>query len=237
MDWNNDGLQDIVVGDGPGYVHLYLNKGTAHMPDLDSGSNIEAGGVPINVGGRAAPAVDDWNGDGKKDLLVGNFDGNIKIFLNEGTDTAPIFNSSYNLMFSNGREVNIGTRIAPRIFDWDRDGLKDLLAGEFEGNIYFLRNKGTNNKPVFDSSEKLLLTTGEPLLYSGKGRGHRARLTVTDWNNDGIHDILAGGTDGKVIFFAGSPEPLLISIKDRFWLTGTGEKIKRRLRRMRGLDE
>lgn len=237
MDWNNDGLQDIVVGDGPGYVHLYLNKGTAHMPDLDSGSNIEAGGVPINVGGRAAPAVDDWNGDGKKDLLVGNFDGNIKIFLNEGTDTAPVFNSSYNLMFSNGREVNIGTRIAPRIFDWDRDGMKDILAGEFEGNIYFLRNMGTNNNPVFDSSEKLLLTTGEPLLYSGKGRGHRARLTVTDWNNDGLHDILAGGTDGKVIFFAGSPEPLFISIKDRFWLTETGEKIKRRLRRMRGLDE
>ena len=164
MDWNNDGLQDMVVGDGPGYVHLYFNKGTGNMPELGSGSNIEAGGVPINVGGRAAPAVDDWNGDGKKDLLVGNFDGNIKIFLNEGTDTAPVFNSSYNLMFSNGREVNIGTRIAPRIFDWDRDGLKDLLAGEFEGNIYFLRNKGTHNKPVFDSSEKLLLTTGEPLL-------------------------------------------------------------------------
>jgi hypothetical protein len=96
---------------------------------------------------------------------------------------------------------------------------------------------GTNNNPVFERSEKLLLTTGEPLLYSGKRGGHRARLTVTDWNNDGIHDILAGGTDGRVMIFAGAPEPLLISMKDRFWLTKTGERIQRRWRRFRGADE
>ena len=237
MDWNNDGFQDLVVGDGPGYVHLYLNNGTGNVPELDAGSNIEAGGVPINVGGRAAPVVDDWNGDGKKDLLIGNFYGNITVYLNEGTDAGPLFNSSFNLKFSNGQEMKIGTRAAPRIFDWDRDSLKDLLIGEFEGNIYLLKNKGTNSSPVFDSSEKLLLTTGEPLLYSGKGRGHRVRLTVTDWNNDGLQDILTGGTDGRVMIFAGSPEPLFMGIIDRFWLTGTGEKIKRRLRRLRGLDE
>lgn len=237
MDWNNDGRQDLVVGDGKGYVNLFMNRGTREEPELDSGSHIETEGDPIRVDGRAAPIVDDWNGDGKKDLLIGSFEGRIRVYINEGTDEAPLFGSRYNLKFTNGEEIKVSTRVAPRIYDWDRDGLKDILAGEYEGNIYFLKNEGTNSAPVFDRAEKLLLTTGEALLYSGKGGGHRTRLTVTDWNADGVDDLLLGGTDGKLMFFAGSPDHLLISLKERFWLTEVGEKIRRRWNRWRGSNE
>ena len=40
--------------------------------------------------GHAAPWVIDFDGDGKRDLLVGQFgDGKLKIFRNVGTDAAP----------------------------------------------------------------------------------------------------------------------------------------------------
>jgi hypothetical protein len=234
VDWNNDGLHDLLVGDGAGYLHVFPNTNTNADPRLGADTFIEADGKPIKVGERAAPVADDWNGDGKKDLLVGNFVGNIRVYLNKGSDTAPLFGSSYNLKLRNGKDIKIGTRSAPRIFDWDRDGKKDILAGEFEGYIYFLRNTGTNSAPAFDGYEKLLLSTGKPLLYSGRETGHRIRLDVTDWNNDGIYDILAGGTDGRVMLFAGSHEPLYLGIKERFERSEIGEKIMRRTRRLAG---
>ena len=52
---------------------------------------LEAGGKPIDTTvGHAAPLVLDWDGDGKQDLLVGQFGGGILwIFRNEGTIAAP----------------------------------------------------------------------------------------------------------------------------------------------------
>ncbi len=52
---------------------------------------IEAGGKPIDTAtGHAAPFVCDWDGDGVKDLLVGQFgDGILTIYRNEGTNAAP----------------------------------------------------------------------------------------------------------------------------------------------------
>lgn len=45
--------------------------------------------------GHSAPALFDWNADGKLDILVGEFGGgnkaNVVVFLNEGTDKKPIY--------------------------------------------------------------------------------------------------------------------------------------------------
>lgn len=211
MDWNNDGLNDLLVGDALGYVLVYLNTTDNFNPVLDNGTLIQGYDIKaetcgdLNVGLRATPVVNDWNGDGKKDLLIGNFEGNIVIYLNGGTDKSPVFDSlPYNLRV-NRTDFNVGGRAAPRIFDWDRDGLKDLLIGEYEGWIYFLKNVGTNNAPVFNSFKKLLLVDGRPLRYPDEGGAPRSRLFVTDWNNDGLPDILVGGKDGKVMLYVAVP--------------------------------
>ena len=42
--------------------------------------------------GVLAPVVTDWNNDGKKDLIVGQFDhAKIRLYLNYGTDSKPVF--------------------------------------------------------------------------------------------------------------------------------------------------
>lgn len=69
---------------------------TAFLP----GVRLESAGKPIDaLTGHLVPCVVDWNGDGKKDLLVGQFnDGCIRLFLNQGTDSAPVFSAGVEMV-------------------------------------------------------------------------------------------------------------------------------------------
>lgn len=67
--------------------------------------NLECAGVTIDVDYYGAPCVVDWDGDGLKDLIMGQFYyGNIRFYQNEGTNADPVFNS-YSLLQADG--VNI----------------------------------------------------------------------------------------------------------------------------------
>lgn len=48
-DWNNDGANDLLVGNSTGYVRLYLNYGTNIVPRLNGYTNLKCGGVAINM--------------------------------------------------------------------------------------------------------------------------------------------------------------------------------------------
>ena len=60
-------------------------------PDLEPAVRLEAAGKPIDTDiGHAAPFVCDFNGDGVKDLLVGQFGGGLLwIYRNEGANSEP----------------------------------------------------------------------------------------------------------------------------------------------------
>ncbi len=60
--------------------------------ELKEPIRLEAAGKPIDATeiGHAAPFVYDFDGDGLKDLLVGQFkDGLLRIYRNEGTNSEP----------------------------------------------------------------------------------------------------------------------------------------------------
>jgi hypothetical protein len=75
-------------------------------------------------------------------------------------------------------------RAAPYVVDWDGDGKRDLLVSNDNGKVFFLRNVGTNDKPVFAKQEEMKLP--------GMEDGIRVRVCVVDWNNDGKPDLVAG---------------------------------------------
>jgi hypothetical protein len=81
----------------------------AATPVFDAPVAIEANGVPINVGygGNASPFLVDWNGDGKQDLLLGQFDGGkVRFYENVGEDTAPVFGDSVFLQ-ADGSDITL----------------------------------------------------------------------------------------------------------------------------------
>jgi hypothetical protein len=75
---------------------------------LSKGVKVEAAGEPIDVEiGHLVPCACDWNNDGRKDLVVGQFkDGAIRLYLNEGTDAAPVF-GEFSLLQAGGKPIRL----------------------------------------------------------------------------------------------------------------------------------
>ncbi len=64
----------------------------AQAPIFQSGEYLTAGGNTIDVGYFGAPLAYDWDGDAKKDLIVGQFDyGKIRFYKNSGEHDDPAF--------------------------------------------------------------------------------------------------------------------------------------------------
>lgn len=70
------------------------NAGQAAKSNLAPPVAVQADGKPLDVTeiGHAAPFFADFDGDGKRDLLVGQFGGGkLRIYSNQGTDAEPRF--------------------------------------------------------------------------------------------------------------------------------------------------
>jgi len=210
-DWNNDGLADLIVGQGgavsPGAkVRVYLNVGTREAPAFNSFFYVQSNGADLVVTGSgclgAYPRVVDWDGDGKKDLLIGQADGRVKIFRNTATDAAPAFDGGALLTVGeSGTLLGVGSRATPMLVDWDNDTAIDLVAGGMDGYIHVYRNSAAL-PPSFatvTAAAGAIVKEGEANLYVPSGR---SSPVVMDLNGDGMKDILAGNTNGELLFYA-----------------------------------
>ena len=81
-DWDGDGDLDLIVGAEDGSVSLFKNTGSATSPELASAVRLVPPGRSMldsrtsketARGMRSKVCVADWNGDGRLDLLVGDF--------------------------------------------------------------------------------------------------------------------------------------------------------------------
>ncbi|QGJ71348.1 Repeat domain in Vibrio, Colwellia, Bradyrhizobium and Shewanella [Planctomycetales bacterium 10988] len=164
MDWNDDGLNDLVMLDHEGFLAFYEREKQGERLKLLPGKRVfqgtgpsvfnnrhqsiveEAGPLQLNNGiagrgGRVKLAFGDWDGDGHHDLLVNS----INISWMKGY---PGENGSYTFEEQGplSDHVLAGHTTSPALWDWNQDGTVDLLIGAEDGRYYLLKNKTTSSR-------------------------------------------------------------------------------------------
>jgi hypothetical protein len=211
-DWNNDLLKDLIVGEGggsaPGKVRVYLNRGTESDPCFIDYFYAQSEGQDLAVAPQGClgsfPRLVYWDEDERKDLLVGQADGAIKVFLNVASDNEPAFDAGANIKVGADYawDLDVGARATPVVVHWNDDGMLDVVAGGLDGLIHIYYNCGCGGSvpPRFSFSPP------DGLYAPANGRdlqvpSGRSSPVVMDLDGDGKKDLLTGNTDGLILFY------------------------------------
>ncbi|MBN7812439.1 VCBS repeat-containing protein [Algoriphagus sp. H41] len=156
IDWNQDGLMDLVMLDHEGYLAFFERKNIAgklmltpgqrifygenasvfgnknevvdETPGLLRLNNREAGGS-----GRRKLSFLDWDNDGDMDLLVNSI--NVSLFEQTKTEDGKVYFRSRGQVAPN---ILAGHTTSPTFVDWNKNGVWDVLVGAEDGHFYYL---------------------------------------------------------------------------------------------------
>lgn len=167
VDWNGDGLMDLVMSDAEGYLALYERKrgaggalelqqpqrvfwseGASVFNSNGQPQNKESGLLQLNNGvfgrgGRRTFCVMDWDGDGQMDIML-NSAPNVNFFRGLGRDAQGRWKFKDEGQVSG--HVLAGHATKPTAVDFDKDGVLDLLIGAEDGFFYQVKNPRTAKK-------------------------------------------------------------------------------------------
>lgn len=175
-DFNGDGIADVVeaipgAGDHPGPGLLTISLGHADGTYQRVSSSPVLGHAPSSIVTR------DFNGDGILDLIVGDDDGSLTLFLGDGTGK----------FISSGNIAHLDSVVSIAVADFNHDGIPDVAVSDWRA-----------------SSVTILLGVGNGSFrhawsFPLRMPGTVAHIVAADFNRDGIPDlaVVYGDDDGN----------------------------------------
>ena len=90
---------------------------------------------------NSTPTFWKWNEDKYPDLIVGNREGFLSLITHKPPENSPVFRG-WNLVDSKWQNIKSIGYSTPHFADFDNDNRTDLMIGDSEGNLIFLKNGG-----------------------------------------------------------------------------------------------
>lgn len=144
VDWDKDGLRDLVMLDPEGYLSFYQRAKRDDKLVLlpPRRAFIDEAGNPIRLNskraggsGRRKLCAVDWDGDGQLDLLANSANATF-LRTTEVRDDKWVLKDLGNL---DKRNIE-GHDVSPAVVDFDGDTIPDFLGGAEDGRFYFMKN-------------------------------------------------------------------------------------------------
>jgi hypothetical protein len=188
-DFDNDGLEDILITYVDDNHRLYKNLGNSRFEDVTDHCNLGGKGL---VGGPATAL--DFDKDGLLDLYIGYFGdylkGELPTLARRNNNALPnkLFRNKGNFVFedvSAGSGVeNVGWAQSIGHLDFDGDGWEDLICGNDFGTNAWYRNLG---RPA-GSHDAIRFEDVSSKIGTDKP-SYTMNVGITDLNRDGFPDV------------------------------------------------
>ena len=132
MDWNSDGLWDIVSGDRNGYLNVFIRD---TLDGLTAYYQYRAMDSTIMTVVRQFPAGRDWTGTttARRTCCLAARSVYVFYYRNMTSDSWPMFQAAETIRAAS--QYIYYNRVNPYVFDLNRDDKKDLVCGANDGYV------------------------------------------------------------------------------------------------------
>ncbi|MCB0793997.1 MAG: T9SS type A sorting domain-containing protein [Flavobacteriales bacterium] len=198
-DVDGDGDLDMYIGDLQGKLHYYENVSTGPVASFQLTTvNVPTqNGTAIDVGQFATPQLFDMDGDQLLDLVIGERNGNINYYRNNGSVNQPewvLENDSLGMVVVTewlGYQYNVSGYSKPFVF-MNGNGERELLVGSESGWIYHYQDIDGNLNGIFTQTDS---------TFQGIKEGYRSGIALNDLDGDGLLDAVTGNYRGGLGFW------------------------------------
>ncbi|PHN02293.1 FG-GAP repeat domain-containing protein [Flavilitoribacter nigricans] len=211
-DYDGDGDLDLICGEFMDGFTYFQNKGSRSKPEFKAGVRLQHQKRDIRMDLQMiTPVSIDWNKDGHIDLIVGDEDGRVALVKNTGQlkNGTPVFLPPQYFQ-QEATDLKFGALVTPFSYDWDGDGDEDLICGNTAGYIGFIENLDGGTSPRW-APPRYLEADGQVIRPMAGGNGSiqgpceakwgYSTLSVADWDQDGLPDIMLNSIWGKVVWY------------------------------------
>ncbi|NOQ54453.1 MAG: hypothetical protein GQ558_07610, partial [Thermoplasmata archaeon] len=201
IDFDGDGDLDLLTGGyqyiGPGnikWIRYYENTGTKTAAKWEEDSSVV--NIPYQFGFYyAAPKFLDLDDDGDYDLVIGMYDGRIRVFWNTGSNSSPSWSDDGTGIDSVFYGIDEGYYASPDFADMDNDGDLDLAYGRYAGGAGGANVGISSYRNDYSNGNYSWSTTNFFGSISTDQYSYPAGL---DFDDDGDNDIFVGYYNGTI---------------------------------------
>ncbi|HVW75997.1 MAG TPA: VCBS repeat-containing protein [Alloacidobacterium sp.] len=186
-DINHDGVPDLVEAlpptsesDGRGILQVTLGRsGSGFLPPAS---------MPVLDSKPRAIAAADFNRDGIPDVIVGDDDGRLMLFLSDGTGT----------LTPAGDLAHFDSVVSVAVADFNRDGIPDIVVSDWRASVVtvLLGTANSSYKQGWTFPMRMPGTSPHVMAADFNGDGIPDLAVIYDSDDGDTYDVKTGNGDG-----------------------------------------